>query len=707
MRTTTIFCVLFLLIAVKISAQCGVPDTAGSTANILTIINNANRPIAADPSLNTVVMGYRQNDAIFTGNSGLLRYSLSTDGGASWSKDQGPVNPLNTSQGRFPNTALYNPASNTTPTLGYLVYKAPTFNPSAGWDGKVSGVRRLDGTGNTESYNAAGPGTVVPLTSLTKGAPGEFWACGRENVNAIAGDKIEIYKGSWTSSNDVAWTTHTVITLPVLAVSPVIGDINIAFDPAGLRGWISAAAHFSNMTSQNKRVPVLYGTSDGGATWEGPIILDPGNFSCFTASLGANPDPGLDGQSSLVVDAYGNPHMLVVAGASDNNHDLDYTKWHGLLDITRVDGLWAIHTVAALRTAPYTLPGGAGDQEFTPQASRSADGTKVFFTWSDNVSLSQGASMSSPEMFGRGLDVSQKIFTGIRNFTSCNPAVAGKTWLMHAAAEVLEYSNGVYKVAPMFLQSPSGNNSTQPWNVLFLDNCTFSVTEFTVPVAQPSFTVAPPLYSTLCLGDSLVLTVGGSISEVRWFEGTSTTTLSVNGHGTYAVTVREGCNVGTATFSVDPLILNTSVSSVTICPAETVTLVASGNGTGYTWEPGQVIGSTLITTPQSSVVYTVSTFGTGTCYTTAVIEIKMEECTGLQEQLNDGISVYPVPAGDRLNVESDSERMLTLYNSLGMSVKSISLSPGTTVLSTAGLPRGVYLIVIQDKTTPVIRVILE
>src|SRR5688500_12514870 len=87
--------IMALLAQNLIYAQCGSPISGGSATNMFTLIDNGTSSIAANKALNTITFIHRNNAATFGGSSGNLRFDYSTDGGTTWTLDQGVINPVN------------------------------------------------------------------------------------------------------------------------------------------------------------------------------------------------------------------------------------------------------------------------------------------------------------------------------------------------------------------------------------------------------------------------------------------------------------------------------------------------------------------------------------------------------------------------------------------------------------------------------------
>src|ERR1043166_1867365 len=96
-RCHLLFLVHSIAIAFPVStkSQCATVQNLGSATNLLTIIRNDTKPVVADKTLNTVIFVHRNNINVNGGNSGQLRYDISSNGGVSWTNDVGILNPIN------------------------------------------------------------------------------------------------------------------------------------------------------------------------------------------------------------------------------------------------------------------------------------------------------------------------------------------------------------------------------------------------------------------------------------------------------------------------------------------------------------------------------------------------------------------------------------------------------------------------------------
>lgn len=616
--------VLGLLYSQTFLAQCGSISNLGSATNMFTLIRNSTSSIAASKTLNTVAFIHRNDAVAFGGNSGQLRFDLSTNGGASWTNNLGVITPVNTRLSRYPNIAIYNPAANTNTSNAYIAYMAPTIDAStSAWNGVATGVSKFNVTGVTETYNQNGIGTTWQPSSMCTGSTGIFWA-----IDVLStSNGFNIYKGTWNSTtSDVVWNINTTLS-PSYSYLPsfVDMDFNIAFDPTGTNGWVCFAGHLTAGPSDQTLYPILYKTTDGGSTWSGPIAVDVTKFSCITSNTVSGSLPSMSPGSDLIVDVNGNPHIVTSLGNS-SSYIFNYSQWHHMYDITLKNGLWVAYDLGNALAGQYTPATGAS-QWLSPQAARTADGTKIFCLWTDNTSYSLGGANSSPDLFGKAFNVTSGQWTPTKNFSSCNATAAGKIFFPHVAQEVLEPSSTSFLVPTIYGEMTS-NDPNFLANFKYLDNVSFSTSDFTITPPAATVTISPPGPLLVCQNGSLTLSVG-SIGQAIWSNSATTTSISISSGTatTYSVIAQIGCNVGTASIAVSNMSVNAGSTVPSICPGNVATFTALGNALGYTWTPGAITGTNVTLGPLSSNVVTLTALGSGSC----------------TDQHTVGITILPIP----------------------------------------------------------------
>lgn len=610
--------------------NCPTAPAVGSSSNSYTNLLNSTNSVAVDKDLNSVVFIHRNNTALFGGNSGELRYDISTNGGNSWTSDLGVLNASNgaTTPARYPQACIYNPAGNTNPNNAYLSYFAPNFDTNLGWNGAVSGVRKLNGTGNTENYNQAGFTNGVPST-MSKGAPGIFWNISPQYDNGV---DFQILKGTWNNNiQDVQWSTNNILSPPMYIYewgAYVLSDYLISFSPSGQIGWI---AIMTQTTENEGTVPVFYRTLNGGTTWTGPFIPALDNQIQFPC-LGF--ERSITGKSDLTVDINGAPHLLtsmdfrlfditVQASTITNTNNISFE----IYGISKMNQLQSVFSDSQ-----------SGDQSYNsiqPSIARNADGTKIFYLWNGtDFSVANLSDANFSNLYSKALDVETMTWTSIKNLTSCNEETNGKIFYPKAASEVLQPSAETYKLAVIYC-TPTADDISLPVDFKFLNNLLWHDDEFNISHVTTSTTITAQASNTnLCEGSSLTLNATGNFTTVEWsslfspniMNGVpfipSVTLPEFTATGDlFEVTAMNalGCiayqNISVS-FAPSPSVSFITDNS-TICAGLSQTLTATSSGNTITWMPGNISGGSITVTPNTSTSYTATATSSNGCTSSA------------------------------------------------------------------------------------------
>ncbi len=485
----------------------------GTAGNLYTILNGNVHRIAASAELgNTVVFIHRSNPDLYGNEPNELaryRYDVSYDGGMTWDIDNGVLNPSGNQQtlaGRFPNVAIHNPAGNTNPQNAYLTYMGTwlPFDLDGNWDGHFTGSARLNNDTATWTENIHSPynDDISIALALCNGAPGIFWAVNwgtepfdltRENVKSVL-----LFKGVWnTSRNDVDWVLHKEFT-PSYDKSfngfVQSGSPDVAFDPSGQYGWLGFMADCTFDGKRNLQ-PVFYSSRDGGATWQGPVLVD---LASFGNILAVQPPTGVFpiavwGDIDMVVDVNGNPHMFGVAGWAPSDSTALYAGL-AIYDFTydeanRPECKWqAIHidTIATIDGAiAYDEQGLEITETNRPQASRSPDGTKVFIAWLDSDPTgTPDRSNSIPNLFTRGYDVTTGLATSTVNWTTGDPDFDSQA-LFASTAPATFGAAGSYYIPTVFTKINISGLGTDPAEFHYVQNVVYNDNDFTIDIVPP------------------------------------------------------------------------------------------------------------------------------------------------------------------------------------------------------------------------------
>ncbi len=572
--------------------QCTGTDLLGSASNMFTIGITESNSIAVDNNINSLIFVHRNNATAFGGSSGHLRYDISTNGGFSWSNNQGPVNPLLTFAARYPNVSIYNPVGNSNPNNAYLVYYAPTVN-GAVFDNHVAGVRKLDGTGNTETYDPAAVTQKYIPRSLCKGAPGIFWTI-EQIYNGTATTGFRALKGTWNGSNNVTWAQNVVFNTPFnTGFSGVAqhSDYAIAFDPTGQIGWACILSHMTPGPAAYSFYPVFYKTTDGGNNWSGPDQVDIGQFSCVSSIVTAGNVPIVAFDVDLTVDINGNPHAAMCIGNGNNAYAIYFTSPHHMYDITLEHGLWNAIDMGNVNAGRNTF-GTAPNQlsmDMEPQATRTDDGTKVFFTWTGSDAAPVAL---APNLFGNGYDVQTKTWTPMYALSSCNPATDGRILFPKMSENVLNVAGG-WELPVIYGECTIGTDVASISNFRYLDSLLFTNSNFTLPQCTTALSFVQGDTAVICEGSGDSIFLAGVYDAIRWNDGNMGMGIPANAPGWYYAAARAGCCIGFDSIFV--VIDSLSVGGFTHDNGSlnvNFTDLSAGQPSGWFWDFGDATTST-------------------------------------------------------------------------------------------------------------------
>jgi hypothetical protein len=190
-------------------------------------------------------------------------------------------------------------------------------------------------------------------------------------------------------------------------------------------------------------------------------------------------------------------------------------------------------------------------------------------------------------------------------------------------------------------------------------------------------TIANP--SSICLGGSSQLSATGG-TTYAWQPGNLTgsplVTPSVTTTYTVTVTNANGCvNTATQTVVVNSLpVVNISANPTSICVGASSQLSASG-GTSYTWQPGNLTGTPLVS-PTANTTYTVTVTNANGCTNTATQTIQVNGLPTINATANP--SSICLGSSSQLNASGGINYTWQPGNLIGAPV----VSPGSTSIYT-------------------------
>jgi hypothetical protein len=519
----------------------------GSAPNAFGAASGSRTLVAYDQDLNTVVFTHRAecgHPAAVT-NTGFYTYDISTNGGTSWAIDQGPIygSQLNAGgncttipgphRGRYPKGTIYNPAGNTDPNNAHIAYTGPwnTFAPGSttvtNWYGRVHGTGNLNGNAPAENADSLISGMAVWPDDIFVTKQGVAWSLGtvglQNDVNTYK-DSLAIFKGTWNGS-DFVYTPYffhyhfnpDAVTIP---------DLGIAFGDDGQTGYIALLTNqdstYTIYPDSTYYIQVLK-TTDGGTTWSCPqdLVLAGALDSAMMVINGMSRYTtawDLD----MVVDKNNNLHIIVLIcpenGAGYSLFQAYEYRTTGIFDFYTTDQgtTWKAQLLAHPQTN-YSTFGTAGVDEVTeynrPFASRTWDGSKLYFGWFDTDTATFGIyTNQNPDLRLVGYDVDNNLWTtdlsnlmavdGGENITTGTNADGACTF---ANGSYYSREGGPTPTVPVVYQvvDANGLNVSNPTHFFYVD-CASPSGTFTFqghPLSVPTAFNSP-----LCVdGDGVVL----------------------------------------------------------------------------------------------------------------------------------------------------------------------------------------------------------
>ena len=235
------------------------------------------------------------------------------------------------------------------------------------------------------------------------------------------------------------------------------------------------------------------------------------------------------------------------------------------------------------------------------------------------------------------------------------------------------------------------------------DNGCSSTAIVSVNVNSLQTVVASASKPAICLGENVTLT-GSGASTYTWDNNvTDGLAFAPSTMKTYTLTGTDanGC-VATSIVSVNVNVLPIVVASASksaICLGENVILTGSGAST-YTWDNNVTDGVSFA--PSTLKTYIVTGKDVNGCSSTAIVEVKVDNCSGIEEKLISNFKLYPNPTVDKLIL--DATDVITyigysykIIDMQGKEVYNAELRSAKTEISLKNVcSRGVYILHLID-----------
>jgi hypothetical protein len=458
-------------------SQRGTVIQLGSSYNVYSILREGQTQVDYNKDLNAVSFVHRQN-AGAAGGSGIISFDISTDGGLTWDATNKPLTPSvgtgSLTGNRYPNGIIWNPSNNTnTANARYLAFGAALTSASATgiWGLTYQTSSNLDGTNPKESYYGPPDTSGLIPGGLTVLPNGDVYALDIWETNFQAALYKMTYK-SGTDDFDVSQSYWSYDLTGITALDSTNfsqGSPNIAFGPDGMTGYAVLAASTPEHGFYTIR-PNIWKTTDAGANWTKLPSIDWQNHSellewTFPVENTADTTNGLFPyfrNFDVTVDMSNNLHIFANMGSRSDSIDPGFI-W---VDNINTNSLWRIETndgnsYSMEFVQPWLNTWGdvQGDAERwwgpRPQASRSADGSKLFFgfTMTDTL-FTQNTVNIAPDFWVYGKNLNNGYDT-LKNLSAGTNAEFVSAWATMPST-IIEDVNGMDYEIPVVYGIPTG-----------------------------------------------------------------------------------------------------------------------------------------------------------------------------------------------------------------------------------------------------------
>lgn len=438
----------------------------GGSGNAYGFYSNPRTYLWATPEINSVAFVHRMLADPDTYGNSRIGYDVSFDAGQNWSTNIQVYDPLGPDPGtgyplaaaRYPQGGIMNPMGNTDPANAYFSYFVCTLdNTNGNWGGFAWGANQLtavDPSAPTQTNVTSGGDywRLIP-DAFTITNDGNFWGV---DGNYETADYV--YNGTLIMDHGVFndetgdWEVDEY-TMEALGNGDGINDMKVAFAPDGQTGYILIMSDIvSDPQDFNGYHPILYKTTDGGDSWDGPTHVLLGGYDGIEAikyywddevilaideyAAGFDRDEvtyNMGFTVDMVVDENGNPHItgLVTLAVPDGWYPNEFfmATWH----IWSADGGETFDAYPCYNNRYHEGDLGGISEYNRPQISSSTNGRYLFISCIDTDFEGIEAN-TQPDIYVCSYDLVNDVHTEMVNITEYTQA-----WLVAWMASQSHY----------------------------------------------------------------------------------------------------------------------------------------------------------------------------------------------------------------------------------------------------------------------------
>lgn len=517
--------------------------------NVFGYLVSQSTPLQYNKGVNAVSFIARKNGtytASSNSNSGTIVGLWSTNLGVSWDETCMWTNATNL--GRYPQGGIYNPLGNTNINNAYLVGSGPVTGGS-GWLGNWYASKQITTPGNTtpgadqQAHLDASP--TIKKHAMSRYAfttiDGGLARSMATVLNDINGTTNAAYglrgaamvKGQF-SAGAFVWSVDSFCPAVCLRSdgSGNLGGVPIqAWDDAGVVGYVILQGSRAGASPAMKGMqPIVYKTTNSGASWSllpANDFADPAAFrgvyermfstasntniiaANFQGSEGFGAAVDINGQLHLASMVYGHysvdcdslGYRYTFGTESYSYPETGPFNYPIIYDFyTKTSGGWDYHMVDSMGTEgpsgtsgqpgygvnPWT-DGSAGkmDLDARLQVSRTDDGRKIFYSWTESDSSVVGSKWNIfPDIKMKGFDVTLNMVTPRMDITGTSTLV--NSAFFHYMCNKAVGASSTCVTMPYTSTKNTTNNGGINVDTYYIDGIQICPSSFTVNPMKPT-----------------------------------------------------------------------------------------------------------------------------------------------------------------------------------------------------------------------------
>ena len=629
-------------------------NTISSSSNVYSYLVEQQSCLTANQSTGLISFTHRGKIGLNScTNSGDIIVNQSRNYGSTWSELMAYPNNSTVGNNRYPSGVIYNPTGNTNPDNSFIVTAGPVHD-GTDWNKAFIASMRMDSTNINRQYLTVS-GALI-RNGMVATSDGKVHLIGISySQTTYTLDSIYLITGNFNSTTNSFNWAKSVFTTSFISKSNgadfAYMHFNTAWSENGSIGYYWAVGRDASNDTRTYQ-PIVWKTTNSGSTWTKMPVFNFASLTTITNELqpmkGVTPAasrPAFSDRLDGVVDVNGNLHLIshIKACSSNHNDSLGYTYFFAspnfsnpIFDVYTTSNGWAARLLGSAFTndVGQTESGyGSIGWNLRLQAGKTADGTKIFASWTDSDTTTaptgnNGLKINKyPNIFVAAWDINT---SGQLAATNISAGIIGlqSSCYFHYMSDIILSNNNLYSIPLSKLNL--GNTPSDPVDIKYISGVTFTDADFIINSQNNPYLTVTTNTSSICLGDSINLNVqvsnSSSYNNFTWSSNPSGFSANIVNPTVFpTVTSWYYCYANNSTNSniatiidsihitVSPLPIISLTNNTSICNGANINLTVSSNNTNdtYLWNNGATTNSITVS-PSTNSTYNVIV-DNGTC----------------------------------------------------------------------------------------------